>query len=190
MVLYRSFIPALACLLLIEIQSVLAQNTGLPEDRLALRYRIEKMDKKGRWKPEKATRTFKKKENVRFRFMANVSGTLYVLNSSDPQQSLRPVFDDAHGIGFARHLGLGTHIKANRVGLWPRQDEGSAIRFTGHKGRERFLFAFVPDQMDATRAVIGVPQGAEDWDFEDKRTYVATGRFGQILFHVVELKSK
>jgi len=165
-----------------------AQNTGMPQDKVALRYRIEYMDK-GDWKPVKDTKKFKKNQTIRFRFMGNTTGTLYVLNSSAETASLQPIFSEGKGGDLRRHLGLGTHIEANQVGIFPDPEKGGGLRFTGVKGQERFLFVFVPDDLSA-RAMMAIVPGAENWNFEAKTTYMATGDPGNILFHYFELKSK
>lgn len=167
-----------------------AQLNDMPADKVALRYRIERMDKKGKWKPIEAKKTFKRNQNIRFRFMSNESGALYLLNSGSADKSPVPIFDEGSGSGLRRSLGLGTYIRANKVGLWPPQAQGSAVRFTGMKGKERFLFVYVPEQASGGREVIGIAPGAEHWNFDDKYTHMVTGEEGKILFHFFELKSK
>jgi len=176
-------------LALLRISMVQAQTTGMPEDKIALRYRIEYLDK-NEWKPVKETKKFKKDHTVRFRFMSNTAGTLYVLNSSDENASLQPIFVEGTGRGLRKHLGLGTHIEANQVGIFPSPDKGGGLRFTGVKGKERFLFAYIPDEMERTRAMMAIVPGAEGWHFDAKTTYMATGDPGNFLFHYFELKSK
>lgn len=155
---------------------------------VTLRYRIEQLDD-NEWEAVKEDRTFKGKQEIRFRFLCNVAGTLYVLNGTE-DANLAPIFAGTGTPGLRGHLGLGSHIEAGRVNLWPRPHEGSAIRFTGHKGRERFLFVFVPDDLNASRDMLAIVPGAEGWDFEAKTTYTATAKPGEILFHYFELKSK
>lgn len=164
-----------------------AMLTPLPDDKVALRYRIEQRTAEGEWVPVSAGKTFRRGEQVRFRFMSNTAGTLYVLNGSS--SSMRPIFP-GRDAQMERYLGLGTRIPAHRVGLWPRPDEGSALRFTGHEGIERFLLAYVPDALGATREVLAIPPGAEDWDFTAETTRVTTGRLGEVLFHYFDVKSK
>ena len=162
----------------------------MPADKVALRYRIELMDK-GDWKPVKEGKKFKKNKTIRFRFMSNTAGTLYVLNSSDEDSSLHPIFGaEQKGEGILSHFGLGTHIAANRVGVFPDPSKGGGLRFTGAKGKERFLYIFVPDELDATRDMMAIVPGAEDWDFDAKTTYMVTGKPSHILFSYFELKSK
>jgi len=48
----------------------------------------------------------------------------------------------------------------------------------------------VPDDLGGTRAMMAIPAGAENWQFDDKATQVVTGDPGSILFHYFELKSK
>ena len=168
--------------------TVSAQQAGTAEPAVALRYRIEQLDD-GQWEAVRGNQTFKAKEEIRFRFMCNVAGTLYVLNGTEGA-NLAPIFAGDRTPGLRGHLGLGSHIEAGRVTLWPRPDEGAAIRFTGHKGRERFLFVFVPDELDASREMLAIVPGAEGWDFEAKTTYTVTAKAGQILFHYFELKSR
>ena len=176
-------------LLLAQISALYAQDTGMPEDKVALRYRIEFMDKDN-WKPIKDTKKFKRNQTIRFRFMGNTAGILYVLNSSEENASLNPIFAEGKGRGLRKYLGLGTHIDANQVGIFPDPEKGGGLRFTGVKGMERFLFVFVPDEMEGTRAMMAIVPGAENWNFEAKTTYMATGEPGTILFHYFELKSK
>lgn len=164
-----------------------AQGGSESPAEITFRYRIEMLDD-GEWKAVKDNKTFKKKQEIRFRFMSNTAGTLYVLNGAEGD-NLSPVFDGGSGHPVRQALGLGSHIEAGRVNLWPRPDQGSAIRFTGHKGRECFLFAFVPDQL-SSREMMAIVPGAEGWDFEAKTTYTATAKRGEILFHYFELKSK
>ena len=166
-----------------------AQDTGMPEDKVALRYRIEFMDK-GEWKPVKENKKFKKNQTIRFRYMSNTAGTLYVLNSSDEDFSLHPIFAEGQGKGLRRHLGLGTHIAANKVGISPDPSKGGGLRFTGAKGKERFLYIFVPDELDESRDMMAIVPGAEDWNFDAKTTYMMTGKPANILFSYFELKSK
>lgn len=162
-----------------------AQDT----DRIILLYRIELMDK-NRWKPVKDTKTFKRNQTIRFRFMCNTAGTLYVLNNSYRLASLEPVFSEGSGEGLQKYLGLGTYIDANQVGVFPDPYAGGGLRFTGTKGYERFLFIFVPDELEQTRAMAAIVAGAENWQFEAKTTNKAYGTPGKIVFHYFELKSK
>lgn len=167
-----------------------AQNTGLPADKIALRYRIEFLDK-DQWKPVEKNKKFKRNHTIRIRFMSNEAGNLYVLNNSDEAVSLHPIFPQGAGEGLRPYLGMGTHIEANRAGVFPDpQQGGGGLRFTGVEGKERFLFVFVPDDLGGRREVMGIPAGAENWDFDAKTTYMATGELGYILFHYFELKSK
>ena len=175
----------LACLMVGKASSE-AARTG--QGGVIFRYRIEQLDD-GQWQAVKEDRTFKSKQEIRFRFMCNVAGTMYVLNGSE-ESNLAPIFAGSKTPGLRGHLGLGSRIEAGRVNLWPRPDEGSAIRFTGHKGKERFLFVFVPDDLDASREMLAIVPGAEGWDFEAKTTYTATAKAGEILFHYFVLKSK
>ncbi len=187
----RLHFALLLTLFVIQVYSpmVQAQDTGMPQDKVALRYRIERLDK-DKWKPIEEKKTFKRNQTVRFRFMGNISGTLYVLNSSGDKASLHPVFAEGEGNDLRRHLGMGTHIEANQVGLFPRPDKGGGLRFTGVKGKERFLFIYIPDVLDKQRAMMAIVPGAEGWDFDAKTTYMVTGEVGKILFHYFELKSK
>lgn len=165
--------------------------TPLPNDQIAVRYRVEQRDSRsGEWEPVKAGKSFKKNQQIRFRFMSNAAGTMYVLNGSE-NANLEPIFDEQAGTGSSaqRHLGLGTRIAAHRVGLWPRPDQGSAIRFTGYSGKEQFLLVYVPD-MGGTRQVLASPPGAEDWDYEASTTYTAVADPGHALFHYFTMKSK
>jgi len=167
-----------------------AQDYGFPADKLALRYRIEFLDGKV-WKPVKDTKKFKKNHTIRFRFMSNQAGTLHVLNASDEFASLHPVFARTEGVDLRRHLGAGAQIHANRVGLFPDPQQGEAgLRFTGVEGMERFLFVYVPDALDQSRSVMGIPAGAEQWEYDHKTSYLAVGDPGQVLFHYFELKSR
>ncbi len=167
-----------------------AQNTGLPADRMALRYRIEFLDK-DQWKPVEKHKKFKRDHTIRIRFMSNEAGSLYVLNNSDEAASLHPIFPEGTGEGLRPYLGMGAHIEANRVGVFPDpQRGGGGLRFTGVEGKERFLFVFVPEELGGRREVMGIPAGAENWDFDAKTTYMATGELGCILFYYFELKSK
>ena len=169
------------------------QNLGLPDDKVALRYRLEFMDKEN-WKPVKDNKKFKKNHTIRFRFMSNSAGTLYVMNTSLEDLSLQPIFTEGSGEGLRKHLGLGTHIEANKVGIFPDPSKGGGLRFTGLKGqdskKERFLFIYVPDNLEGTRGIMAIPPGAENWHFDDKATHVVTGDPGHILLHYFELKSK
>ena len=158
-------------------------------ERVIMRYRIERMDK-NQWKPIKATKTFKKKQTIRFRFMVNCAGTLYVLNNSNKAASLEPVFTEGSGEGLQKFLGLGTFIDANQVGVFPDPYSGGGLRFSGVKGFERFLFVFVPDEMEYTRAMAAIAAGAENWQFDAKTTNKAYGNPGKIMFHYFQLKSK
>ena len=106
------------------------QNLGLPDDKVALRYRIEFMDKEN-WKPVKDNKKFKKNHTIRFRFMSNSAGTLYVMNTSLEDLSLQPIFTEGSGEGLRKHLGLGTHIEANKVGIFPDPSKGGGL----HKPR-------------------------------------------------------
>lgn len=178
---FLTFILILAFLPKVQAQDV---------DRVIMRYRIERMDK-NRWKPIKATKTFKKKQTIRFRFMVNCAGTLYVLNNSNAAASLEPVFPEGSDEGLRKHLGLGTFIDANQVGVFPDQySSGGGLRFTGVKGYERFLFVFIPDEMEYTRAMAAITAGAENWQFDAKTTNKAYGNPGKIMFHYFQLKSK
>ena len=167
----------------------LAQDTGLPKDKVALRYRIEVMDK-DKWKSIGENKSFKKQQTIRFRFMSNVSGILYALNTSDRRGSLQPVFPLVAGEGLRQYLGPGTHIDANHVGIFPDEATGGGMRFTGVVGKERFLLIFIPDILDQGRNVMAIPLGAENWNFDAKTTYLVTGDPGHILFQFFELKSK
>lgn len=172
------------------LQKVEAQNSGLPQDKVALRYRIEFLDGK-QWKPVEDTKKFKKNHTIRFRFMSNQAGTFYVLNASDEFASLHPVFSQGTGKDMVRYLGLGSHVEANHVGVYPDPQQGEVgLRFTGVEGMERFLFVYVPDNLEGSRSVMGIPAGAENWEYDHKTTYLATGDLGQILFHYFELKSR
>lgn len=168
---------------------LLSQDTGLPVNKVALRYRSEIMDK-DRWKPVEDTKKFKKDQTIRIRFMSNVAGILYVLNTSEEDASLQPVFPQSGGEGLRQYLGPGTHIEANHVGVFPDPAAGGGLRFTGVIGKERFLFVYIPDQLDQGRTMMAIPLGAENWDFDAKTTYMTTGDPGHILFHYFELKSK
>jgi hypothetical protein len=172
----------------VMIQASLAQDTGLPQDKVALRYRIEYLDK-DKWKPVEDSKKFKKNNTIRFRFMSNVAGALYVLNTSEERTSLQPVFAQGQGGDLRRSLGMGAHIEANHVGVFPTPEKGGGLRFTGVKGEERFLFVYVPDDLGG-RDVMATPAGAEGWHFEDKSTYMVTGDWGHMLFHYFELRSK
>ena len=163
--------------------------TPLPEDKLAIRYRIEQRRGNGEWKPVKAGKSFKRNDQIRLRFMSNVAGELYVLNGTEGA-NLKPVFNGGSGGDIRRMLGLGTSIHAHKVGIWPRQDQGSAMRFTGYKGLERFLLIYIPDTRAATREMLAIPPGAEDWKYESSTTYTIEAEPGQILFHDFDLKSK
>ncbi|MCC7261844.1 MAG: hypothetical protein IT369_04890 [Candidatus Latescibacteria bacterium] len=167
-----------------------AQENGLPADKLALRYRIEFLDGKD-WKPVGASKKFKRDHTIRFRFIGNQAGTLYLLNASEEFASLHPVFPQGVGTDLVRQLGLGTHIAANRVGLFPDPQQGEGgLRFTGVEGVERFLLVFVPDPPNEARSLMGIALGSEGWHFDDHTTYLATGTLGQTLFHYFELKSR
>jgi hypothetical protein len=179
----------LPCVVLLSGFPAQAQDAGLPKDKVALRYRIEILDGE-KWKPVEGTKKFKMKQTIRFRFMSNVAGTLYVLNNSDEMASLEPVFSKGTGEGLRRFLGPGTHIEADHVGVFPDPTTGGGLRFTGIKGMERFLFVFIPDDVEGRREMMAIPTGAETWDFEAKTTYMTTGPPGQLLFHFFELKSK
>jgi hypothetical protein len=184
----RSALCLIAVVLLF--QAAQAQDTGMPAGKVAVRYRTEFLDK-DKWKPVEDNKKFKRDHTIRFRFMSNQAGTLYVLNTSDENASLDPIFPQGSGEGLRRYLGTGSHIEANRVGLFPDpQQGGGGLRFTGVKGIERFLFVYVPDELDARRDVMGIPAGAEDWKFDDKTTCMAMGDPGRILFHYFELRSK
>ena len=178
-----------AVALLSQDQRADAQDMGMPTDKVALRYRIERLDK-DTWKAEKAGRKFKKNETIRFRFMSNTAGSLYVLNSSEDAFSLHPIFAEGTGTRLRAQLGLGTHIDANQVGVFPSPDKGGGMRFTGAKGKEKFLFVYVPDEMESTRAMMAIVPGAEGWHFDDDRTYMVTGELAKMLFSYFELKSK
>ena len=172
-------------LILALIPKVYAQQV----DKVIMHYRIELMDK-NRWKPVKDTKRFKKKQTVRFRFMVNCAGTLYVLNNSTKGHSLEPVFPEGSDEGLKKHLGLGTFIDANQVGIFPDPYSGGGLRFTGVKGYERFIFVFVPDEMEYTRAMAAIAAGAENWQFDAKTTNKAYGNPGKVMFHYFELKSR
>ena len=47
---------------LVLVDTTAAQDTGMPRDQIALRYRIERMEKQDRWKVEKASKKFKKRQ--------------------------------------------------------------------------------------------------------------------------------
>lgn len=165
-----------------------AQNTAMPEQGLGLRYRIELMEEKG-WRPVEATRSFGRNQTIRFRFMSNVAGTLYVLNTSDQAGSLHPAFSSGSGPDLRRFLGQGAHIGSDEVGVFPPPPKGGGLRFTGTKERERFLFAYVPDD-GGKREILAIPAGAENWMFDDGMTYMVTEGPDRILFHYFELKSR
>jgi len=166
-----------------------SQDTGMPTDRVALRYRIEFMHD-GDWEPVKESKKFKRNQTIRFRFMSNTAGTLYVLNCSGEDVSLHPIFAAEGGRDLRRHFGLGTHVDANQVGIFPAPAQGGGMRFTGVKGVERFLYIFVPDELEGKRAMMAIVPGAENWNFEAKSTYMITGDPGKILFSYFELRSK
>ena len=152
--------------------------TPMPRDQVAVRYRVEQRDQNtGEWEPVKMDKSFKKNQQIRFRFMSNVAGTLYVLNGSEGS-NLKPIFDEGSRVSAGNRwrwfLGLGTRIDAHRVGFWPRPDQGSAIRFSGYSGKEQFLMVYVPDTVGRSREVLAVPPGAEDWDFEANTTSMIT----------------
>lgn len=166
------------------------RNTSMPADQMGLRYRIELIEEgKGSWEAIDRNRKIKRTEDVRFRFMSNMAGTLYVLNSSSPNASLQPVFGEGRGKGLRSYLGLGTHVGASEVGIFPDPSKGGGMRFTGGQGMEGFLMVFVPDHL-GERGVMAVPAGAEGWNFEAKTTYMAIGKSNLILFHYLEMKSK
>jgi hypothetical protein len=165
-----------------------AQAPKASEGQTALTFRVERYDD-NRWKPEKIDRTFKD-DTIRFRFLANVAGTLYVLNTGQEIGSPEPIYA-GEGAGLRRHLGLGTHIGANQIGFYPDPTKGGGLRFTRSENRrERFLFAFVPDDLSRTRALAAIAVGAEGWDFEEDETQTVLARPGNILFHYFELKSR
>ncbi len=64
------------------------------------------------------------------------------------------------------------------------------MRFTGVKGHEKFLFVYVPDEMESGRAMMAIVAGAEGWHFDDDRTYMVTGEPARMLFSYFELRSK
>ena len=163
--------------------------TPLPKDKVAIRYRIEQRSNDGEWKPVRAGKSFKRNDQIRLRFMSNVAGQLYVLNGTEGA-NLKPVFNGGSGADIRRMLGLGAAIRAHKVGIWPRQDEGSAMRFSGYKGLERFLLIYIPDASASTREMLAIPPGAEDWKYEASTTYTIEGEPGQILFHDFDLQSK
>lgn len=171
-------------------QKVEAKDTALPADKIALRYRIEFLDGK-EWKPVEGTKKFKKNHTIRIRFTCDEAGTLYVLNTSDEGESLHPIFPQDRGEGLRRYLGTGTRIGENRVGVFPDPQQGDGgLRFTGVEGREKFLFVYMPDELDGQREMMAIPAGAESWDFGHKTSHRAIGDRGKILFHYFELKSK
>lgn len=166
-----------------------AHAQSQPSEAIELRYRIELMDK-DKWKPVKDNKKFKKNHTIRFRFTSNVAGALYVLNSGEATVSPQPIFTDGRVGNLRRSLGAGAFIAANRVGIFPDADWGGGLRFVGLKGKERFLLVFVPNALDEQRAVLPIAPGAEDWHFDAKTSYAATGTPGHMLFHYLELKSK
>lgn len=176
-------------LILTYIPRLQAQETGVTAENMLFLYRIELMAK-NRWKPVKETKNFKKNQTIRFRFLSNVAGTLYVLNNSSPKASLKPVFTKGAGVDLRRYFGMGTYIDAGEVGVWPDPSEGGGLRFRGKTGMERFLFIFVPKELEYARAMMAVPAGAENWKFDAKSTYRIAGAQDKILFHFFELKSK
>ena len=182
------FLLAVAVVVLLS-SSGDSQDTGMPTDRVALRYRIEFMDD-GDWEPVKENKKFRRNQTIRFRFMGNTSGTLHVLNGSEEDESLHPVFAAQGGRDLRRHFGLGTHVDANQVGIFPAPAQGGGMRFTGVKGVERFLFMFVPDELQESRAMMAIVPGAENWNFEAQSTYMVTGDPGEVLFHYFELRSR
>ena len=133
---------------------------------------------------------FRKDHTIRFRFLANIAGSLYVLNSSAVMGSPEPIFEGEES-GLRGRLGLRTHVGANQVGIYPDPAKGGGLRFTGSGGRdERFLLAFVPDELDATRAMAAIAVGAEGWIFGDEETHTVLGTPGHILFHPFQLRSR
>lgn len=176
-------------LILTYIPRVQAQETGVAAAKMMFLYRIELMAK-NRWKPVKETKNFKKNQTIRFRFLSNVAGTLYVLNNSSEKASLKPVFIKGMGADLRRFFGMGTYIDAGEVGVFPDPNEGGGLRFRGKTGKERFLFIFVPKEIEYARAMMAIPAGAENWKFDAKSTYRVTGEQDKILFHFFELKSK
>ena len=176
----------LASSLVVPVQ---AKDSDSLENKIGLRYRIEFLEK-GQWKPVKNTKKFRKDDEIRFRFMGNVAGTMYLLNSSALGESLQPVFTEGSGMDLRRFLGLGTHIGAMQVGVVPNPDRGGSLRFTGGKNRERFLFVFIPDALERQRGMMAIPSGAEGWKFDAKTTYTTSGDPGNIIFHYFQLKSK
>lgn len=182
----------LLCMIAVSVflQPALAQQPALPAGKAALLYRIEFLDGK-EWKPVEDTKKFKKNHTIRIRFTCDEAGTLYVLNTSDEGESLHPIFPQDRGEGLRRYLGTGTRIGENRVGVFPDPQQGDGgLRFTGVEGREKFLFVYMPDELDGQREMMAIPAGAESWDFGHKTSYRAIGDRGKILFHYFELKSK
>ena len=48
--------------------------TPMPNDQIAVRYRVEQRDtQSGVWEPVREGKSFKKNQQIRFRFMSNVS---------------------------------------------------------------------------------------------------------------------
>jgi len=171
-------------------QPAQAQQSALSAGKAALLYRIEFLDG-NEWKPVKGDRKFKKNHTIRIRFTSNEAGSLYVLNTSGKEESLHPIFTQGTGPGLERHLGMGTRIAMNRVGLFPDpQQGGGGLRFTGVEGHERFLLVFVPEETGAQREMLGIPAGAEGWDYEHKATQKVLGDRGSVLFQYFDLKSK
>ena len=167
-----------------------AQQPALPAGKAVLLYRIELLDGK-EWKPVKIDKKFKKNHTIRIRFTSNEAGSLYVLNTSGKEESLHPVFPRGEGEGLERHLGMGTRIRENRVGMFPDpQQGGGGLRFTGAEGRERFLLVFVPDEPGGQREMLGIPAGAEGWDYTHKTTQRVIGDRGSGLFQYFDLQSK
>ncbi len=180
----------LIAVLVMVFQPAQAQQSALPAGKTALLYRIEFLDGK-EWKPVKGDRKFKKNHTIRIRFTGNEAGFLYVLNTSGKEESLHPIFPQGAGTGLERHLGMGTRIAANRVGLFPDpQQGGGGLRFTGVEGHERFLLVFVPEEGGAQREMLAIPAGAEGWDYEDKATQRIFGERGSVLFQYFDLKSR
>lgn len=167
-----------------------ADEYGFPDDRLALRYRIELADG-NEWKAVESTRKFRRNHTIRIRFSSNEAGTLYVLNASAPNASLHPVFPPANREEGPAYLGSGAPIAANRVGFFPDPHQGeSGMRFTGAEGVERFLLVYIPNEHTGERSVLAVASGAEQWHFDNETSHLVTGEPRQALFHYFELKSR
>lgn len=165
------------------------QVPDLSGEVLALRYRIEMLDDYA-WRPVREDRAFRRGETIRFRFIGNAAGTLYLLNASQERGPYQPVFPGAGEADLPGYLGAGTRIAANQVGLLPDPSVGGGMRFGADHGRERFLFVFVPDGPRPTRALAAIPAGAEDWDFDDSTTYTVAAPAGGMLVSHFELESR